>query len=62
MKKLLYAMRCLCLIVSITSCSTDDFIEILNTKETQEEEIIDLPPAPLENGDNNGDETKGKKD
>lgn len=61
MKKLLYAIGCLCLTLSVISCSADDFIENLHANENQEE-VIDLPPAPLENGDNNGDETKGEKD
>lgn len=61
MKKRLYAIGCLCLTLSLISCSADDFIENLNTNETQDEEVIALPPAPLENGDEKkGD--KGNKD
>lgn len=59
MKKLFYAIGCLCLTLSVISCSADDFIENLHANETQEEAIA-LPPVPLENGDNNEDKTKGK--
>lgn len=60
MKKLFYAIGCLCLTLSVISCSADDFIENLHANETQEEAIA-LPPVPLENGDEKkGD--KGNKD
>ena len=59
MKKLLYVIGCLCLTLSLISCSADDFIENLRANETQEE-VISLPPTPLENGDNNEDKSKGK--
>lgn len=60
MKKLFYAIGFLCLTLSVISCSADDFIENLHANETQEE-VINLPPAPLENGDEKkGD--KGNKD
>lgn len=62
MKKLLYTIGCLCLTLSVISCSADDFIENINANEIQNGEVIVLPPTPLENGDNNGDETKEKKD
>lgn len=60
MKKLVYAIGCLCLTLSVISCSADDFIENLHANETQEEVIV-LPPVPLENGDDNKDR-KGNKD
>lgn len=59
MKKLLYAIGCLCLTLSVISCSADDFIENLHANETQEE-VINLPPAPLENGDRNKDINENK--
>lgn len=59
MKKLFYAIGCLCLTLSVISCSADDFIENLHANETQEE-VINLLPAPLENGDRNKDINENK--
>lgn len=66
MKKLLFAMASLCLVVSVSSCSTDDhFTEDLNSNEIQNKEIVNPQPpsSSIENGDRDDDKDKdGGKD
>lgn len=60
MKKLLFAMASLCLVVSVSSCSADDFTEELNSREIQNKEIVNPKlPSSLENGDDDDDDDKG---
>ncbi len=66
MKKLLFAMASLCLVVSVSSCSADDhFTEDLNSNEIQNKEIVNPQPpsSSIENGDRDDDKDKdGGKD
>jgi hypothetical protein len=58
MKKLLFAMASLCLVVSVSSCSADDhFTEDLNSNEIQNKEIVNpqLPSSFFDNGDDDKD-------
>lgn len=62
MKKLLFAMASLCLVVSVSSCSADDhFTEDLNSNEIQNKEIVNpqLPSSSFDNGDDDKDDGKG---
>ena len=58
MKKLLFAVASLCLVVSVSSCSADDhFTESLNPNEIQNKEILNpqLPSSSFDNGDDDND-------
>lgn len=58
MKKLCIAMAFLCLIASLSSCTTDDLDETLNLNEIQTQEIL-LSESDLLSVEN-GDIDKGK--
>lgn len=63
MKKLLFAMASLCLVVSVSSCAADDhFAEDLNSKEIQNKKTLNpqSPSPSLENGDRDDDKDGGK--
>lgn len=58
MKKLCTAMASLCLIVSVSSCTTDDLDETLNLNEIQTQEIVNSESQ--HSSIDNGDYDKGK--
>jgi len=58
MKKLCTAMASLCLIVSVSSCTTDELDETLNVKEIKTHEILNSESDSIYV--DNGDIDKGK--